>query len=136
MCNRGRSVCGGWGGDSAAAGEGADDVGAGDNTDELVVLDDGEALDLLVGEDGGDLLERGLFRDGEGRCRHDVPDGLLLCGPPEDIGFGVIRVNHGTSEEAGMMTLADYINESLDVSAEYLPTGCVFQLVGPDGKPQ
>ena len=51
----------------------------------------------------------------------------------EDVGFGVIRVNHGTSEEAGMMTLADYITRELGVAATYLPTGCVFQLVGPEG---
>ncbi|MHC4563128.1 MAG: Nif3-like dinuclear metal center hexameric protein [Planctomycetota bacterium] len=51
----------------------------------------------------------------------------------EDVGFGVIRVNHGTSEEAGMITLADYITAELGVQATYLPTGCVFQLVGPDG---
>ncbi len=54
----------------------------------------------------------------------------------EDIGFGVIRVNHGTSEEAGMITLADYITQTLGVTGEYLPTGCVFQLIGTDGKPQ
>jgi hypothetical protein len=48
----------------------------------------------------------------------------------------VVRVNHGTSEEAGMITLADYITETLGVAAEYLPTGCVFQLVDADGKVQ
>ena len=53
----------------------------------------------------------------------------------EDIGFGVIRVNHGTSEEAGMITLADYITSALGLTATYLPTGCVFQLIGPDGAP-
>jgi len=51
----------------------------------------------------------------------------------EDIGFGVVRVNHGTSEEAGMITLADYITNTLAVKADYLPTGCVFQLVDADG---
>jgi putative NIF3 family GTP cyclohydrolase 1 type 2 len=52
----------------------------------------------------------------------------------EDIGFGVIRVNHGTSEEAGMITLADYITSALGVAATYLPTGCVFQLIDAEGQ--
>jgi putative NIF3 family GTP cyclohydrolase 1 type 2 len=48
----------------------------------------------------------------------------------EDVGFGVIRVNHGTSEEAGMMSLADYMTRELGLEATYLPTGSVFELVG------
>ncbi len=51
----------------------------------------------------------------------------------EDSGFGVIRVNHGTSEEAGMITLADYITREMGVEATYVPTGCVFKLVGAGG---
>ncbi len=64
-------------------------------------------------------------------------DGSCYWGPiqkSEDTGFGVIRVNHGTSEEAGMMTLANYITETLGVDATYLPTGCVFQLVDAQGE--
>jgi putative NIF3 family GTP cyclohydrolase 1 type 2 len=39
----------------------------------------------------------------------------------EDMGHPVIRVNHGTSEEPGMMTMVDYINQHLPgVTAEYL----------------
>ncbi len=49
----------------------------------------------------------------------------------EDIGHPVIRVNHGTSEEAGMVTLTRYINEHLPgLRAEYLPHGCTFRLAG------
>lgn len=49
----------------------------------------------------------------------------------EDIGHPVIRVNHGTSEEAGMVTLTRYINENLPgLRAEHLPHGCTFRLVG------
>ncbi len=49
----------------------------------------------------------------------------------EDIGHPVIRVNHGTSEEAGMVTLTQYINEHLTgLRAEHLPHGCTFRLVG------
>lgn len=43
----------------------------------------------------------------------------------------VIRVNHGTSEEPGMATLADYINRTLSgLTAEHLPHGSAFRLVG------
>jgi putative NIF3 family GTP cyclohydrolase 1 type 2 len=48
----------------------------------------------------------------------------------EDIGHGVIRVNHGTSEEPGMITLAQYINENLTIQAEHFSHGPTFQLVG------
>jgi putative NIF3 family GTP cyclohydrolase 1 type 2 len=47
----------------------------------------------------------------------------------EDIGHPVIRVNHGTSEEAGMVTLTQYINDHVDgLTAEHLPHGCTFRL--------
>jgi len=43
----------------------------------------------------------------------------------------IIRVNHGTSEEPGMVTLTQYINEALPgVQAEHLPHGACFRLVG------
>jgi len=43
----------------------------------------------------------------------------------------VIRVNHGTSEEPGMVTLTQYVNDTFDgVTAEHLPHGCSFRLVG------
>ena len=49
----------------------------------------------------------------------------------EDEGHPVIRVNHGTSEEPGMATLAGYINGNLpDVEAVHLPHGATFRLVG------
>jgi putative NIF3 family GTP cyclohydrolase 1 type 2 len=49
-----------------------------------------------------------------------------------DQGVPVICVNHGTSEEPGMATLAQYINEHLDgVAAEHLRQTCPFELVGP-----
>jgi len=50
----------------------------------------------------------------------------------EDTGHGVIRVNHGTSEEPGMVTLTQYINEHLPVRAEHLPHGSTFRLVGSE----
>lgn len=61
-------------------------------------------------------------------------DGSCYWGPiqrAEDDGHAVIRVNHGTSEEPGMATLTQYINENLPgVKAEHLPHGSSFRLVG------
>jgi putative NIF3 family GTP cyclohydrolase 1 type 2 len=49
----------------------------------------------------------------------------------KDVGHPVIRVNHGTSEEPGMVSLARYINEEIPgVAATHLPHGCSFRLVG------
>ena len=62
-------------------------------------------------------------------------DGSCYWGPIQraaDEDFPVVRVNHGTSEEPGMVTLTAYINEHLPgVSAEHLPHGSCFRLVGP-----
>ena len=49
----------------------------------------------------------------------------------QDLNHPVIRVNHGTSEEPGMVTLTQYINETLDgLEAEHLSHGSTFKLVG------
>jgi putative NIF3 family GTP cyclohydrolase 1 type 2 len=49
----------------------------------------------------------------------------------EECGHPVIRVNHGTSEEPGMVTLTEYINTHFDgLYAEHLPHGSTFQLLG------
>jgi len=49
----------------------------------------------------------------------------------EDLAHPVIRVNHGTSEEPGMVTLTQYINDNLlGLEAEHLPHGSTFRLVG------
>ncbi len=43
----------------------------------------------------------------------------------------IIRVNHGTSEEPGMVTLTQYVNDTFPgVEAEHLPHGACFRLVG------
>jgi len=47
-----------------------------------------------------------------------------------DSGQCVIRVNHGVSEEPGMIELARYVNETLPVKAEHIPHGATFRLVG------
>lgn len=48
----------------------------------------------------------------------------------EDAGHAVIRVNHGTSEEPGMVTLTAYLNRTFPVQADHLPHGATFRLVG------
>jgi len=48
----------------------------------------------------------------------------------KDMGHPVIRVNHGTSEEPGMVSLAEYINGGIPgLAATHLPHGCSFRLV-------
>jgi len=42
----------------------------------------------------------------------------------------IIRVNHGVSEEPGMVTLTQYVNEALPVTAEHIPHGATFRIVG------
>ena len=50
-----------------------------------------------------------------------------------DQGIPVICVNHGTSEEPGMGSLAGYINDNVDgLTAEHLDQLCPFRLVGAD----
>lgn len=51
----------------------------------------------------------------------------------EDLRHPVIRVNHGTCEDPGMVTLTEYINTHLDgLRAEHLPHGSSFQLIGSE----
>jgi putative NIF3 family GTP cyclohydrolase 1 type 2 len=48
-----------------------------------------------------------------------------------DIGHPVLRVNHGTSEEPGMVTLAQYVQRTFpSLTVEHLPHGSCFRLVG------
>jgi putative NIF3 family GTP cyclohydrolase 1 type 2 len=54
----------------------------------------------------------------------------------EDSRHPVIRVNHGTSEEPGMLTLTEYVNTHIEgVQAEHLPHGSTFQLIGKPRHP-
>jgi putative NIF3 family GTP cyclohydrolase 1 type 2 len=47
-----------------------------------------------------------------------------------EAGHPVIRVNHGTSEEPGMVSLTKYINEHIEgLTAEHLPHRCIFRIV-------
>lgn len=48
-----------------------------------------------------------------------------------DAGFPVIRVNHGTSEEPGMISLTDYLKETFpEISFEHLPHTPCYKAVG------
>lgn len=49
----------------------------------------------------------------------------------KDTEFPVIRVNHGTSEEPGMASLADYVRLIFpDINCRHLPHGCCYRQVG------
>ncbi|MFC1520969.1 Nif3-like dinuclear metal center hexameric protein [Elusimicrobiota bacterium] len=48
----------------------------------------------------------------------------------DELNMPVIRVNHATSEEPGIVTLARYINDNLPgLKAEHLAQGCSFRLL-------
>ena len=61
-------------------------------------------------------------------------DGGSYWGPiqyAEDVGVPVVRVNHGTSEEPGMVALTQYINDHVDgLAAEHYRQGCRYRAVG------
>ena len=49
----------------------------------------------------------------------------------EDLGIPVICVNHCTSEEPGMVTMTQYINDNIEgVAAEHIPQGARFRVIG------
>jgi putative NIF3 family GTP cyclohydrolase 1 type 2 len=51
-----------------------------------------------------------------------------------DHGFGIIRVNHGTSEEPGVRAMCEHFAEQFPgVTFRHLSQGCRFRLVGPEG---
>jgi len=48
-----------------------------------------------------------------------------------DDGYPLIRVNHATAEEPGMVTLAAYVKETFpSLEVAHIPHGCSFRLVG------
>jgi len=59
-------------------------------------------------------------------------DGLWYWGPLScaiDLDAPVVRVNHRTSEEPGMQSLAAYLRNTLQMQAEYFYEGCSYRLV-------
>ena len=52
-----------------------------------------------------------------------------------DSGFGIIRVNHGTSEEPGVAAMARHLSEQFpDVRFHHIAQGCRFRLVGAEDR--
>lgn len=48
----------------------------------------------------------------------------------QEINHPVIRINHATSEEPGMISMVKYINNNLDgINAEYFPHRCGITIV-------
>ncbi len=109
----------------------------------------GEPLVQVIG-DGSQLVSRIGIGTG---CGCDIPtyqamgcDCSVVCDDgssywadiqrAEDSSHPVIRVNHGTSEEPGMVTLTAYINANIEgIRAEHLPHNCTFRLVGANALP-
>ncbi len=61
----------------------------------------------------------------------DGPDYWKAIQWAADSEYPIVRVNHGTSEEPGMVSLTKYVNDHLPgVTAEHLPHGACFRLVG------
>jgi putative NIF3 family GTP cyclohydrolase 1 type 2 len=50
-----------------------------------------------------------------------------------DMGYPIIRVNHGTAEESGTAMIATYINEHYaEIRADHLRHKPYYQMIGPD----
>ena len=47
-----------------------------------------------------------------------------------DLSHPVLRVNHGTSEEPGMISLAGYLKETMGITAIHFPQGARYRLYG------
>ncbi|MBT3380013.1 MAG: hypothetical protein HN742_28940 [Lentisphaerae bacterium] len=103
------------------------------------VTGDLDRLISRVGVGTGCACDVDIFRDMGCDCSIVCDDGSCywsVIQRAEDMGHPVIRVNHGTSEEPGMVTLTNYINDCVaGVSAEHFPHGSTFRLVGADIAP-
>ena len=98
-----------------------------------------------IGIGTGCVCDIAVFRQMDCDCSIVCDDGSCYWAGiqrAQDRGHPVIRVNHGTSEEPGMVTLTDYINaELVGLQAEHLSHGSTFRLVGeqkqrPAGRPE
>jgi len=97
------------------------------------VTGDGSQLVSKIGTGTGCGCNLDVYREIGCDCSIVCDDGSCYWAGiqmAEDADHPVIRVNHGTSEEPGMMTLTQYINDNLDLQAEHLPHGSTFRLVG------
>jgi putative NIF3 family GTP cyclohydrolase 1 type 2 len=95
---------------------------------------DPKAAVSRIGIGTGCICDIGVFRRLGCDCSIVCDDGSCYWAGIQrarDEGHPVIRVNHGTSEEPGMVTLARYINETISgLEAEHLPHGSSFRLFG------
>jgi len=89
------------------------------------VIGDGKRLVSKIGIGTGCACDLEVFIEMGCDAAVVTDDGCIYCKDIKwamDIDYPVIRVNHATSEEVGMITLAQYINEKLNgVKAVYLP---------------
>ena len=98
------------------------------------VTGDGSQVVSRIGIGTGCGCDITIYRQMECDCSIVCDDGSCYWAGiqrAEDVGHPVIRVNHGTSEEPGMVTLTEYINAHVDgLRAVHLPHGSTFRLVG------
>ncbi|MBE7560141.1 Nif3-like dinuclear metal center hexameric protein [bacterium] len=98
------------------------------------VIGDGDARVSRIGVGTGAVCRIEEFLQLECDCSIVCDDGARYWDQIQlaaDMDHPVVRVNHGTSEEPGMATLAGYINANLPgLSARHLSQGCRYRLVG------
>ena len=104
------------------------------------VIGDASQMVSRIGIGTGCGCKIAIYREMDCDCSIVCDDGSRYCGciqHAKDLGHPVIRVNHGTSEEPGMVTLTKYINDNLGgLQAEHLPHSCAFSLIGREGPPK
>ncbi len=98
------------------------------------VLGDGDQVVSKIGIGTGCFCDPAIFQQIGCDVSVVCDDGVyywqgLQCSA--DNQHAIIRVNHGTSEEPGMVALTKYVNDTFPgVQAEHLPHGSCFRLVG------
>lgn len=101
----------------------------------IQVIGDGCATVSQIGVGAGCACDIKTFVEMGCDCSIVSDDGSLYWMGIQraiDTKHPVIRANHGTAEEPGMITLTQFINENLQgrLFAEYLPHMCSYRLVG------
>jgi putative NIF3 family GTP cyclohydrolase 1 type 2 len=98
------------------------------------VTGDGSQMVSRIGIGTGCGCDIPTFQEMDCDCSIVCDDGSLYWAEiqrAEDLRHPVIRVNHGTSEEPGMVTLTEYMNTHFDsFHAEFIPHTCTYHLVG------
>lgn len=98
------------------------------------VTGDGSQIVSRIGVGTGCCCDIPAYQEMDCDCSIVCDDGSCYWSNiqrAEDFSHPVIRVNHGTSEEPGMMAWTRYINDHIEgLRAEHLPHGSTFHLVG------